>query len=126
MYDVEAGAGDDPTQPAIVNCLDYTLTTIHSGQSVWERRRWFAALLQRALAANPQLRILDVACGGSRYTRDFLTGAPDPGGLLQGLGADWQIFYRDEPPLTALFPAGLPVATRRSANGALAYASVSR
>lgn len=78
MYDLEGGSCADPTQPGIVNCLDYIFTTVHSVQSVWERRRQFAQILRRAYEENgKRLRILDVACGGSRYTADFLTAVED-------------------------------------------------
>lgn len=73
MYDLEDGAGNDPTQPALINCLDYTFATIHSVRSLWERRRWFASLLQEEFRRNENLSILDVGCGGARYIRDFLS-----------------------------------------------------
>jgi 2-polyprenyl-3-methyl-5-hydroxy-6-metoxy-1,4-benzoquinol methylase len=76
MYDLEEGAGSDPTQPALVNALDYTFATVHSVRSLWERRRWFADLLRRELAGKPRARVLDVACGGARYIKDCLSSAP--------------------------------------------------
>jgi SAM-dependent methyltransferase len=82
MYDLENDACADPTQPGIVNCLDHVFATVHSVRSVWERRRWFARLLQREHRRHGrQLRILDVACGGARYIADFLTSADDVQGI---------------------------------------------
>lgn len=82
MYDLEADACEDPTQPGIVNCLDHVFASVHSVQSVWERRRWFTELLRREHASRGgKLRILDIACGGARYTRDFLSGLADVSGV---------------------------------------------
>jgi len=73
MYDLEGAPCNDPTQPGIVNCLDQVFATVHSVQAVWERRHRFAQLLRREHdRQGGHLRILDVACGGSRYTADFL------------------------------------------------------
>lgn len=81
MYDLEHGAGNDPTQPALINCLDHTFSTIHSVRSLWERRRWFAALLQNEFSRNENLRILDVGCGGARYIKDFLSTKNELSGI---------------------------------------------
>jgi SAM-dependent methyltransferase len=81
LYDLE-GAPDDPCQPAIVNCLDYVLSTIPGTTSLWERRRWFEDLLQREhRRCSTGLRVLDVASGGARYVRDFLAGLPTACGV---------------------------------------------
>jgi SAM-dependent methyltransferase len=81
LYDLEDGK-DDPCQPAIVNCLDYLMSTIPGTRSLWERRRWFEDLLRREHGRCPGgLRILDVAAGGARYVRDFLAGLPAPSGV---------------------------------------------
>jgi SAM-dependent methyltransferase len=79
MYDLEGDPCADPTQPAIVNCLDYVFATVHSVRGVWERRHNFARLLAEEHRRHGRLRLLDVACGGARYTRDFLEGLPDAG-----------------------------------------------
>ena len=82
IYDLESDACADPTQPGIVNCLDHVFASVHSVQSVWERRRWFADLLLREHASRGgKLRILDIACGGARYTRDFLSASADVSGV---------------------------------------------
>jgi SAM-dependent methyltransferase len=73
MYDIENDPCDDATQPGIVNLLDYVFSTVHSVQSVWERRHFFKRLLHQEYERNERrLRILDVACGGARYIQDFL------------------------------------------------------
>jgi SAM-dependent methyltransferase len=78
LYDLE-NAKDDPCQPAIVNCLDYLMSTIPGTTSLWERRRWFEDLLRQEHERCPTaLRILDVAAGGARYVRDFLAALPAP------------------------------------------------
>ena len=43
-YDLEHSVGEDPTEPGIVNCLDYIISTLHSVESLWERR----ALVKRS------------------------------------------------------------------------------
>jgi extracellular factor (EF) 3-hydroxypalmitic acid methyl ester biosynthesis protein len=73
LYDLEHAQFDDPTQPAIVNCMDYLMSTVHSTRMLWERRRTFARTLSREHARHAgRLRVLDVAAGGARYVRDFL------------------------------------------------------
>ena len=82
MYDLEAAACADPTQPLVVNLLDALYRSIHSVQAVWDRRRWFAGLIERSLATRERpLRLLDVACGGARHVRDLLER--HPGAMLE-------------------------------------------
>jgi extracellular factor (EF) 3-hydroxypalmitic acid methyl ester biosynthesis protein len=82
MYDLEHNAGNDPTQPALVNCLDYAFSTNHSVQSLWERRKWFCSLLQREFERNKSLRVFDLGCGGARYIKDFLATKSDLNGMF--------------------------------------------
>jgi extracellular factor (EF) 3-hydroxypalmitic acid methyl ester biosynthesis protein len=77
MYEMEHDPCDNPHQAAIVNCLDYAFTQIDSVRSVWERRRWLRDVVSAELAKKPELRILDVACGGARYLREALATVPD-------------------------------------------------
>jgi hypothetical protein len=72
MYDLEHDPCADPTQPAVVNVLDGLYAGVHSVQAVWHRRRWFADLVRRERARTDALRVLDVACGGSRYLHDVM------------------------------------------------------
>jgi SAM-dependent methyltransferase len=78
IYDLESDRCEDPTQPGIVNCIDFLYTTAHAVPALWHRRRWFADLLRREHERRGgELRVLDVACGGARYLRDFLMSAGD-------------------------------------------------
>jgi extracellular factor (EF) 3-hydroxypalmitic acid methyl ester biosynthesis protein len=74
MYDLEHDPCADPTQPAVVNVLDGLYAGVHSVQAVWHLRRWFADVVRLERARTDAVRVLDVACGGSRYLRDLMTG----------------------------------------------------
>lgn len=76
-YDLEHSAGDDPTEPGIVNCLNYIISTMHSVDSLWERRHWLSGLLKDELRKKNELKVLDIACGGARYIGDFLASTDD-------------------------------------------------
>lgn len=85
MYDLEFDRCCDPTRPAVVNLLDYLYSTVHSVRAVWHRRRWFAYRIQKLHATVPRerpVRILDLACGGSRYVRDGVHD-DDAGGAVE-------------------------------------------
>jgi len=73
MYDLEDDPCLDPTQPAIVNILDALFADLDAIRAVWHRRAWYRdqiiAMCQRL---DRPIRVLDVACGGSRYTRDAI------------------------------------------------------
>jgi SAM-dependent methyltransferase len=77
MYDLERDRCADATQPAVVNLLDGLYSSVHSVRAVWFRRAWFARLLRErvARAGGRPVRVLDIACGGSRYVRDVLAGS---------------------------------------------------
>ena len=82
IYDLETDGCEDPAQPGIVNCLDYLYSTIHAVVSVQQRRRWFSRLLHaETRPGRRSLRVLDVACGGARYIRDFLAATDDASGM---------------------------------------------
>jgi SAM-dependent methyltransferase len=82
MYDLEGDECQDPTQPGIVNCLDHLYATVDSVGGVIERRRFFSSLLAREHARlGGKIRVLDVACGGARYIRDYLRGEGDVSGV---------------------------------------------
>jgi SAM-dependent methyltransferase len=73
MYDLEIAPEADPCAPAVVNVLDSLFRSVHSVQAVWHRRAWFAGLIEAALTdVDRPVRVLDVACGGSRYVRDVI------------------------------------------------------
>ena len=77
MYDLEHDPCADPTKPVLVNVLDGLYASVHSVRAVWDRRGWFARLVQehRHDRKGAPLRVLDLACGGSRYLRDVMTVA---------------------------------------------------
>lgn len=78
MYDLEAAAWADPTEPVVVNLLDALCRSVHSVQALWDRRRWFAGLIEGWVPARERpLRLLDVACGGGRHLRDVIECHPD-------------------------------------------------
>jgi extracellular factor (EF) 3-hydroxypalmitic acid methyl ester biosynthesis protein len=74
LYDLELSECADPTQPAVVNALDGLGRSVAGIRALWERRRWVAGLLDEAVAqrAGDAVRVLDVACGGSRPLRDVI------------------------------------------------------
>lgn len=73
MYDLELDECADPGQPAAVNLLDGLYRSVHSVQAVWHRRAWFRNLIARYLRADREpVRVLDIACGGSRYVHDVI------------------------------------------------------
>ena len=88
LYDLEQSACADPTQPAVVNVLDRLFAGLHSARSVWRRRAWFARLVsERVERASRPVRVLDIACGGSRYLRDVIDGRLDVTFVDQDPGA---------------------------------------
>src|SRR4051812_40673359 len=73
IYGLEHSACADPTQPAVVNVLDRLFAGLHSAHSVWRRRARFARLVgERLERSSRPVRVLDIACGGSRYLRDVI------------------------------------------------------
>lgn len=73
MYDLEDDECADKTVPAAVNLVDELFRSVHSVQAVWHRREWFADLLtEHWFATTAPVRVLDVACGGSRYIQDVI------------------------------------------------------
>jgi hypothetical protein len=112
IYDLEREPGSDPTKPAVVNLADYVYRTVDSVRAVWHRRRWYAELVGELLAtcdARRPVRILDLACGGSRYMRDVL-GNETPDGSVE-------LTFLDEDPAALAFirswlPSHLRAATR--------------
>ena len=75
IYDLERAECADPTQPAVVNVLDRLFADLHSASSVWRRRAWFARRVRdRVERSSRPVRVLDIACGGSRYLRDVIDG----------------------------------------------------
>ena len=111
MYDLECDGCADPTQPAVVNLLDYLYSTVHSVRAVWHRRRWYAKRIHdvcaNALTDEP-VRILDLACGGSRYVRDAIPAGSGPGAVEL-------TFLDQDPAALAFIDSWLPGNVRGSA-----------
>jgi 2-polyprenyl-3-methyl-5-hydroxy-6-metoxy-1,4-benzoquinol methylase len=77
IYDLEQTGGVDPTQAAILSCLDYAYAGIDCVADLWERRHRFSDTLKAEFArVGPSMRVLDVACGGARYLHDFVCADP--------------------------------------------------
>ena len=75
IYELERDPCSDPTKPVAVNLADYLYRTVDSVHALWHRRRWYAELVSELLATRDTrrpVRILDLACGGSRHMRDVL------------------------------------------------------
>jgi len=81
MYDLENNPCEEPYQKDMKNCVFYTLGTLPCVKGLWHRRRFYRDLLRTELDKRGSLKVLDVACGGARYTRDFLTGVEDTSGI---------------------------------------------
>jgi Methyltransferase domain len=71
IYDLQGNPCLDPTRPVVVNLLDSLFADVQRISGVWHRRAWLRDLI---VATSTELerpvRVLDVASGGSRYTRD--------------------------------------------------------
>jgi extracellular factor (EF) 3-hydroxypalmitic acid methyl ester biosynthesis protein len=87
IYNLKDNPCNDPTQPAIVNCLNYVFSQLSSVTSAWDRRNYFSDLMMQEYkgSAHPQpnrpFRILDVACGSSWYTSDFILAVGNAGNI---------------------------------------------
>lgn len=92
IYDLERDPCADLTKPVVVNLLDYLYRSVHSVRAEWHRRRWYTQLVTELLEtghARQPVRILDLACGGSRYMRDVIgTETHDGSGELTFLDDD--------------------------------------
>jgi SAM-dependent methyltransferase len=112
IYDIEGDPCADPTKPVVVNLLDYLYRTVQSVRAVWHRRRWYTELvgeLLEARRARGPVRILDLACGGSRYVRDVLNSVTYDGCA--------ELTFLDEDPAALMFirswlPSHLRATTR--------------
>jgi len=108
MYDLERDKCADPCQPAAVNLLDGLYKSVHSVQAVWHRRAWFARLIaKRIRASGAPVRVLDVACGGSRYTHDVIERC--------GPGSVKGTFFDQDPAALAFVRSRLPETPKKVA-----------
>jgi SAM-dependent methyltransferase len=105
MYDLERDPCADPVQPATVNLLDELYKSVHSVQAVWHRRAWFRTVIARQVrVGQTPVRVLDVACGGSRYIRDVIES--------QGPHTVRGTFFDQDPAALAFVGSRLPNETR--------------
>jgi SAM-dependent methyltransferase len=100
IYELEDGLASDPTQSAVANVLDGVFSRLASVSGVWYRRAWCRDLITSTIGRlDRPIRILDVACGGSRYARDALALHP---GFIRLAGTD------EDPRALAFLRAMLP------------------
>ncbi len=100
IYELEDGLASDPTQSAVANLLDGVFSRLASVRDVWYRRAWCRDLIASTVSRLERpIRIMDVACGGSRYTRDALQLHP---GSIRLAGTD------EDPRAIAFLRARLP------------------
>jgi hypothetical protein len=107
MYDLEENDGADPTQPALVNLLDDLFRSVQGVRAMWHRRAWFGDLIAARLdgpRARSSMRVLDVACGGSRHVRDVVG--------RHGPFAVEATFFDQDPAALAFLETWLPAPTR--------------
>ena len=71
IYALEAPSIVDAAEAFIPNCLAHAFKTIGPAASAWERRHFVAERIRARIERGPA-RILDLACGGTRYLRDVL------------------------------------------------------
>ena len=72
MYELEQDSCARADQPAAGNLLDGLFRSVHSVQTVWHRRAWFAQLTARHGRGGQAVRVLDIASGRSRYVREVI------------------------------------------------------
>ena len=105
MYDLERDGCANRCQPAAVNLLDGLYRSVHSVRAVWHRRAWFSKLIEGHIDGDrAPVRVLDVACGGSRYLRDVVERA-----VPECIHAT---FFDQDPAAIAFVQSRLPDATR--------------
>ena len=109
IYDLEGDSCMNPGQPAISNALDGIFSSVQSLSGNWFRRAWCRELMLSMIdQLGRPLRVLDVGCAGSRYTRDVV--GVRPGSIrLAGVDEDPAAldFIRSRLPANALDRVGL-------------------
>jgi extracellular factor (EF) 3-hydroxypalmitic acid methyl ester biosynthesis protein len=103
IYDLAHDECDPKDQPAAVNLLDDLYRSVHSVRAVWERRDWFAQLIADHVGHRRPVRLLDLACGGSRYVRDVIQA--------HGSAAVQPTLVDQDPSALAFVRSWLPTAT---------------
>jgi SAM-dependent methyltransferase len=105
MYDLQDDECADPTNPPAANLLDGLFRSAHATPAVWCRRAWFASFITAQVHINrAPVRLLDVACGGSRHVRDVIDRF--------GPEAVEPAFLDEDPAALAYVRSWLPLPTR--------------
>jgi hypothetical protein len=88
IYELEDGSGSNGAQDVVPRLLDQAFAGMGFVRDIWFRRAWCRDLIASTIwRLERPIRIMDVACAGSRYTRDALQ--LHPGSIrLAGIDAD--------------------------------------
>jgi SAM-dependent methyltransferase len=109
IYELEEGLDPAVAESAVASVFDEVFLQVANVSGVWYRRRWCRDLISSTiLRLERPIRILDVGCGDSRYTRDVLQLHP---GSIRFAGTDEDpsaiAFLRATLPSAAIDPVGL-------------------
>jgi SAM-dependent methyltransferase len=100
IYDLEDGFGIGLAESAATNVLDDVFSKLATVKGVWYRRSWCRDLMDSTIKRLERpVRVMDVGCGGSRYTREALQLHP---GSIRFAGTD------EDPSSIAYLTAILP------------------
>jgi SAM-dependent methyltransferase len=100
IYGLEDGSASGLAESAVANVLDDVFSRLANVSGVWYRRAWCRDLIASTICRLERpIRILDVGCGGSRYTREALELHP---GSIRFAGTD------EDPSAIAFLRAMLP------------------
>jgi len=100
IYELEDGSASGLAESAVANVLDDVFSRLASVNGVRYRRTWCRDLITSTIhRLERPIRIMDVGCGGSRYTRDALELHP---GSIRLAGSD------EDPSAIAFLQATLP------------------
>ena len=109
IYDLEDGSTSGLGESAVANVLDDVFSKLAGVSGIWYRRDWCRDLIASTIGRLERpIRIMDVGCGGSRYTLAALELHSDS---IRFAGADEDpsaiAFLRSMLPGTAIDPVGL-------------------
>jgi 2-polyprenyl-3-methyl-5-hydroxy-6-metoxy-1,4-benzoquinol methylase len=109
IYELEDGIASGMEESAATNVLDIVFSKLSFVTGVWYRRSWCRDLIASTFARLERpIRIMDVGCGGSRYTREALHMHS---GSVRFAGTDEDpssiAYLRATLPRTAIDPVGL-------------------
>jgi SAM-dependent methyltransferase len=109
IYELEDRSSSGVAESAVASVLDDVFLQLANVSGVWFRRTWCRDLISSTiLRLERPVRILDIGCGDSRYTRDALEQHP---GSISFAGTDEDpsaiAFLRATLPSGAIDPVGL-------------------